>query len=80
MMKRLILAATVLSIAVTGSVAGQAPRQNPSASSSQVTFHKEVLPILQRSCQNCHRPGQIGPMPLLTYQQARPWSRSSRRR
>lgn len=33
------------------------------------TFYKDVLPILQNHCQSCHRPGQIGPMPLLTYTQ-----------
>src|SRR5215469_10649824 len=41
-----------------------------------VTFEKDILPILQQNCQSCHRPGQIGPMPLLTYQQARPWARA----
>ena len=35
------------------------------------TFYKDVLPILQQHCQFCHRPGQIGPMPLITYAQAR---------
>src|SRR6476660_6579470 len=40
------------------------------------TFSKDVLPILQKNCQTCHRPGQIGPMSLLTYQDARPWARS----
>jgi hypothetical protein len=45
-------------------------------SSDQVTFAKDVAPILQRACQNCHRPGSIGPMSLLTYQDARPWARS----
>ena len=40
------------------------------------TFTKDVAPILQRSCQNCHRPGSIGPMSLLTYEDARPWARS----
>src|ERR1051326_9166324 len=35
------------------------------------TFYKDVFPILQDHCQACHRPGQIGPMPLLTYRQAR---------
>jgi hypothetical protein len=38
------------------------------------TFNRDVLPILQTRCQTCHRPGEIGPMPLLTYQQARPWA------
>ena len=45
---------------------------------SQPTFTKDVAPILQRSCQNCHRPGNIGPMSLLTYQEVRPWARSIR--
>ena len=43
---------------------------------AEVTFSKDVAPILQRSCQNCHRPGSIAPMPLLTYQDARPWARA----
>jgi len=42
----------------------------------EVTFSKDVAPILQRACQNCHRPGEIAPMSLLTYQDARPWARS----
>ena len=42
----------------------------------QVTFAKDVAPILQKSCQNCHRPDGIGPMSLLTYQDARPWARA----
>src|SRR5499427_771447 len=43
--------------------------------SSPVTFTKDVLPILQKNCQSCHRPGQIAPMSLLTYQDVRPWAR-----
>jgi hypothetical protein len=42
----------------------------------QPTFAKDVAPVLQRACQNCHRPGNIGPMSLLTYQDVRPWARS----
>jgi len=41
-----------------------------------VTFHKDVEPILQKNCQGCHRPGQIAPMSLLGYNDARPWARS----
>jgi hypothetical protein len=44
--------------------------------SAAVTFNKDVLPILQRKCQVCHRPGEIGPMPLLTFQGTRPWARA----
>ncbi len=40
------------------------------------TFSKDIAPILQRSCQNCHRAGSIAPMSLLTYKDARPWARS----
>ena len=48
------------------------------AGSEKVTFNKDVLPILQQRCQACHRPGEVGPMPLLTYQDARPWARAIR--
>ena len=48
------------------------------ARAGQITFTKDVAPILQRSCQNCHRPGAIAPMSLLTYDDARPWARSIR--
>jgi hypothetical protein len=40
------------------------------------TFHKDVLPLLQRRCHTCHRPGQIAPMSLLTYKDARPWAKA----
>ncbi len=42
------------------------------------TFTKDVAGILQNRCQECHRPGQIGPMPLLTYDDASSWSASIR--
>ena len=41
-----------------------------------VTFNKDVAPILQKNCAVCHRPGEIGPMPLVTYENARPWAKS----
>ena len=40
------------------------------------TFYKDVEPILQANCQNCHRAGEIGPMPLMTYEQAKPWGKA----
>jgi hypothetical protein len=45
---------------------------NPSA----VTFNKQVLPLLQKRCQNCHRPGEAAPFSMLTYQDARPWAKA----
>jgi hypothetical protein len=41
-----------------------------------VTFNKEVAPILYKHCVECHRPGEIGPMSLMTFKEARPWARS----
>jgi mono/diheme cytochrome c family protein len=40
----------------------------------KTTFYKDVLPILQDHCQTCHRPGEVAPMSLLTYEDARPWA------
>jgi len=42
------------------------------------TFYKDVLPVLEEHCQQCHRPGELAPMPLLTYSQVRPWAKSIR--
>jgi len=53
--------------------------QTASAQSSgtrNVTFSKDIAPILQRSCQRCHRPDSLAPMSLLTYEEVRPWARS----
>jgi hypothetical protein len=38
------------------------------------TFTRDVAPILQRNCQVCHRPGEAGPFPMLTYEETRPWA------
>ena len=40
------------------------------------TFFKNVAPILEQHCQTCHRPGEVAPMPLLTYTDARPWAKT----
>jgi hypothetical protein len=39
-------------------------------------FHKDIEPLLQAHCQTCHRPGEIGPMPLLTYDDTRKWAKA----
>jgi hypothetical protein len=43
-----------------------------------VTFTKDVLPIVQKNCQSCHRPGEVAPFSLLSYESARPFARSIR--
>ena len=46
----------------------------------QVTFTKDIAPILQRSCQRCHRPDSLAPMSLIDYEEVRPWARSMKYR
>ena len=49
------------------------------ADTDSVVFSRDVAPILMRHCGGCHRPGEVAPMSLLTYREARPWARSIRR-
>jgi hypothetical protein len=42
----------------------------------QPNFDRDVLPVLQKNCQGCHRPGEVAPMSFLTYQEARPWAKA----
>ena len=57
-------------LVVTAVVASLMAADPPGA----VTFHRDVLPILAKNCQGCHRPGQLAPMSFLTYQTTRPWA------
>jgi hypothetical protein len=45
-----------------------------------VTFTKDVAPILQQKCQDCHRPASMAPMSLITYEETRPWAKAIRER
>jgi hypothetical protein len=45
---------------------------------SQPTFYKDVLPVMQNRCQECHRQGEAAPMSLLTYKEVRPWAKAIR--
>ena len=65
----------VITILLMGAsaLAVPAPGQEPKG---VVTFYKDVLPILQKNCQSCHRPGQIGPFSMLDYKEARPWTKA----
>ena len=64
-------------MATTGT-AGAEPSNAPSH--EQVTFSKDVAPIFQAKCQECHQPNSIAPMSLITYKEVRPWARSIRER
>ena len=54
--------------------------QTGPSTASQVTFTKDIAPILQRSCQHCPNPEGVAPMPLMTYEDARPWARAIRQK
>src|SRR5262245_30351521 len=61
-------------------VAGSRPALTAAGVPASPTFTKDVLPILQKNCQTCHRPGQIAPFSMLDYQSTRPWARSIKAR
>jgi hypothetical protein len=68
-------------LVVLGVLASQhAVAAGQAGSAKDVTFTKDIAPILQRSCQSCHRTGGMAPMSLLTYEEVRPWARSIKAR
>jgi mono/diheme cytochrome c family protein len=69
-----------MSLGAVALVTVAAPSAQQPAAKGQVTFAKDVAPIFQRSCQNCHRPGSVAPMSLMTYEDSRPWARSIKNR
>jgi hypothetical protein len=60
----------VLSVSIVASMSASGPAD------ARVTFNKDVAPILYQHCVECHRRGEVAPMPLLSYRDARPWARS----
>ena len=69
MMLRFNIAGAMLVVALlTGSA------KAAQAAEGRVTFQRDVLPILAKHCQYCHRPGQVAPMSFLTYETTRPWA------
>ena len=73
-----VLAVALLLVPLAGAAAVPAVRLV--AAGQQLTpvptFSHDVAPILYENCVSCHRPGEIGPMPLVTYDEVRPWARA----
>jgi hypothetical protein len=65
-----LAAALVVSAAGLSGAAAQPP------ATADVTFTRDIAPILERSCQNCHRPNGVAPMSLVTFEDVRPWARA----
>src|SRR6266849_3734435 len=59
---------------------GSSPTAQSTPASKEVTFAKDIAPILQAKCQDCHRVGSMAPMSLTTYEEVRPWVRSIKER
>src|SRR6202795_2943008 len=68
--------AGAVGLALMASVVTLPAADDPAAIAANPTFTRDVLPIFQKSCQSCHRPDQMAPFSLLTYEDARPWARS----
>src|SRR5213080_286674 len=68
--------ATAVAITVAGAAMSVAAADLPAAP----TFARDIAPILQRSCQNCHRRDGVAPMSLVTYEEARPYARAIKQR
>jgi hypothetical protein len=82
MSKRLRWAAFGVAAIVPALVGLRAPvnLSAQSAPAGDVTFSKDIAPILQRSCQRCHNNDGVAPMPLITYEDVRPWARAMKTR
>ena len=78
------MAKTFLSLSVAAGVAlapaFPAPAFAQDSTNAAVTFTKDIAPILQRSCQKCHRPNSLAPMSLIDYEEVRPWARAMKQR
>lgn len=68
-----VLAGKQVPVTVTEAIGCPIIYSRPEVKSTEVTFYRDVLPILQRRCQECHRPGEVGPFSLLTYRHAVTW-------
>lgn len=68
-MKRLLVVVFLTMVAALGLI-------EQSQQAAGVTFTKDVAPIIFSKCANCHRPGEVAPMPLTSYKEVRPWSKA----
>jgi len=70
------LLSSVLLLTLSAMIVSVRATAQDSAKARVTTFNRDVLPILQKNCQVCHRPGEIAPMSFLTYDSTRPWAKS----
>jgi cytochrome c553 len=68
------LAGKPVAEATTTAIGCPVERPSTAAATGAVTYHRDVAPLLAKHCVSCHRPGEVGPFSLLTYQQAKKWA------
>src|SRR5262245_17556011 len=74
---RLALSSSAVAAVAGIGLRAQAPQ---GTRASEVVFTKDIAPILQRSCQECHHTDGVAPMSLVTYEDARPWAKAMKMR
>ncbi|HTA40801.1 MAG TPA: cytochrome c [Bryobacteraceae bacterium] len=72
--------ARLCSLVAGGLMVAIMPSMAATLAQNQVTFTKDVAPIFQEKCQDCHRKGSMAPMSLVTYEETRPWAKAIRER
>jgi hypothetical protein len=72
--------ASIIGIALVFCAGVALTASSAKAQTEAVTFTKDIAPILQRSCQSCHRPASVAPMSLLTYEEVRPFAMAIKQR
>src|SRR3981081_3180725 len=80
MWHRVALGGLAIGMVFSTSGAWTATAADGQGAAQSVTFAKDVAPILQARCQECHRVGSMAPMSLVTYEDVRPWAKSIRDR
>lgn len=70
----LAIAALSVSTEVSAQLLSGPPSAAVPSGEADVTFARDVAPILQANCEHCHRAGGVAPMSFQTYEQTRPWA------
>ena len=80
LMLRSVLSIAVIPILSSLAIAGEPASTFAGTSKKSLTFTKDIVPIFQEKCQDCHRKDSMAPMSLVTYEETRPWARSIKER
>jgi hypothetical protein len=75
-----LIAGLVASLAIIAVGHAQTQNRGAAANAAAPTFTRDVAPIMFAKCASCHRPGEVAPMPLLSYTDARPWASAIKQR